>query len=245
MNGRTVRFWVVALATLITMSITASLGFWQLDRARQKVELQARMDERATLPALDASTLSNLPNLEDVVHRRVVLRGEWVPNATFFLDNRQMQGRTGFLVVTPLWLQGSEQTVLVQRGWVPRDFQDRTRVPEVPTLKGVVQVSGRLALAPGKLYELGEAGMGPIRQNIDLAALASELKLPLMSLSVVQTDGPDDGLLRDWPVVNTGVHKHHGYAFQWFGLCALAGFLFVWFQIISPRRRPRPHVSEP
>ena len=245
MNGRTARFWVVALATLITMSITASLGFWQLDRARQKIELQERMDARSTLPALDASTLAALSPLDEAVHRRVDLRGEWVPNATFFLDNRQMQGRTGFFVVTPLWLQGSEQTILVQRGWVPRDFQDRTRVPEVPTPKGVVQISGRLALAPGKLYELGGASVGPIRQNIDLAALAAELKLPLMPLSVVQTDGPDDGLLRDWPVVNTGVHKHHGYAFQWFGLCTLAGSLFVWFQIISPRRRPRPNVSEP
>lgn len=243
-KARSARFWVVALATGVTMAITSSLGFWQLDRAAQKTHLQASIDERSALPPLDATALIGLQAPDEAVHRRVELSGEWVPNATLFLENRQMQGRTGFFVVTPLWLQGSEQTVLVQRGWVPRDFQDRTRVPAVPTPSGLVRVSGRLAPAPAKLYELGEAGSGPIRQNIDLPALAVELKLALMPLSVVQTEGTDDGLLRDWPVANTGVHKHHGYAFQWFGLCALAGFLFVWFQIISPRRRQRPNVSD-
>ena len=34
-----------------------------------------------------------------------------------------------------------------------------------------------------------------------------------------------------------GVDKHHGYAFQWFALCALTAGLYVWFQIIQPRRR--------
>jgi hypothetical protein len=48
-----------------------------------------------------------------------------------------------------------------------------------------------------------------------------------------------DGLLRNWPQVASGVHKHHGYAFQWFGLCALIVILYVWFQIISPFRNTR------
>ena len=51
-----------------------------------------------------------------------------------------------------------------------------------------------------------------------------------------------EGLQRDWPVVGTGVDKHYGYAFQWFGLCGLMALLYVWFQIvrrfIRPRRQP-------
>ena len=46
-----------------------------------------------------------------------------------------------------------------------------------------------------------------------------------------------DGLLRDWPVVAAGIHKHYGYAFQWFALSALTVTLYAWFQIIRPRRR--------
>jgi surfeit locus 1 family protein len=35
------------------------------------------------------------------------------------------------------------------------------------------------------------------------------------------------------------VSKHQGYAFQWFALCALISGLYVWFQLIRPRRRSR------
>lgn len=238
------RFWLVTAAALLTMAATASLGFWQLDRAAQKRDLQTRIDERALLPAWSATDILQMEDADTGLHRAVRLSGEWVPEATLFLDNRQMEGRPGFFVITPLRLQGSTQAVLVQRGWVPRDFQDRSRVPEVLTPEGVVDVEGRLAPPPGKLYELGEAATGPIRQNVDLVDLAREWGVPLLPLSIVQTGAASDGLRREWPVVTAGVHKHHGYAFQWFGLCALAGFLYVWFQFISPRRKRSPHVSD-
>jgi cytochrome oxidase assembly protein ShyY1 len=48
-----------------------------------------------------------------------------------------------------------------------------------------------------------------------------------------------EGLLREWPVVASGVAKHHGYAFQWFGLSGLIALLYVWFQIVQPRRQKR------
>jgi surfeit locus 1 family protein len=44
-------------------------------------------------------------------------------------------------------------------------------------------------------------------------------------------------LLRDWPKPATDVHKHYGYAFQWFALSALTVILYVWFQVLRPRRR--------
>jgi len=40
-------------------------------------------------------------------------------------------------------------------------------------------------------------------------------------------------------VVGTGVDKHYGYAFQWFGLCGLMALLYVWFQIVRRFIRPR------
>jgi surfeit locus 1 family protein len=44
-----------------------------------------------------------------------------------------------------------------------------------------------------------------------------------------------EGLLREWPQAATGVEKHYGYAFQWFGLALLIALLYVWFQIVRPR----------
>ncbi|MGQ3002934.1 MAG: SURF1 family protein [Hydrogenophaga sp.] len=244
MRRSTWRFWIVTAATALTMAATASLGLWQLDRAAQKLALQAQINERGGLAAWDTQELLDSADATAGVHRPVRLSGTWVPGRTVFLDNRQMNTRVGFFVVTPLRLEGSERVVLVQRGWVPRDFTDRNRVPEVPTPAGLVRLEGRLAPPPGKLYELGAAGTGVIRQNIDLAAFAQETGLPLLAVSVLQTDAAADGLLREWPRVAIDVQKHHGYAFQWFALCALAGFLYLWFQILSPRRKRRSHGTD-
>jgi surfeit locus 1 family protein len=244
MQRSTWRFWLVTAATVLTMAATASLGLWQLDRAAQKIALQSQINERGSLAAWNTQQLLDAPDALAGVHRPVHLSGAWVPGRTVFLDNRQMNTRVGFFVVTPLKLEGSERVVLVQRGWVPRDFNVRDHVPDVATPTGAVTLQGRLAPPPGKLYELGDAGTGAIRQNIDLAAFAQETGLSLLGVSVLQTDAPADGLLREWPRIATDVSKHHGYAFQWFALCALAGFLYLWFQVLSPRRKRRSHGTD-
>lgn len=243
MSART-RFAIVTVATVFTMAVTASLGFWQLDRARQKLDLQEQINQRADLPAWQTVDLLQASDPLAGLHRPVQLSGQWVKDASVFLDNRQMATRNGFFLVTPLKLTGSQRAVLVQRGWVPRDFTDRSRVPTIDTPAGVVQVEGRLAPAPGKLYQLGDAGTGAIRQNIDLVAFAQETGLDLLGVSVQQTGASPEGLLREWPRAAVGVDKHHGYAFQWFGLCALAGVLYLWFQFISPRRKRISHGTD-
>jgi surfeit locus 1 family protein len=152
-----------------------------------------------------------------------------------------MHGKPGFYVVTPLKLEGSARAVLVQRGWVPRNFEDRVKLPAVETPSGGVEVRGRMAPPPAKLYEFDGAGSGPIRQNLDLARFREETQLDLLELSVLQLGPPSEGLLRDWPQVASGVEKHYGYAFQWWALSALIAVLYAWFQFIAPRRRP-PHA---
>jgi surfeit locus 1 family protein len=234
------RFWVVTLACLVTMGVTASLGMWQLGRADQKTTLQAAIDRQTALPPLDVSGLLATPALAEVHHRSARLRGTWETHATVFLENRSMAGQAGFHVVTPLRLAGSDARLLVVRGWAPRDFQDRARVPRIPTPAGEVSIEGRLAPPPSRYYELGDPGHGLIRQNIDVAAFSRETGFALLDLSLLQTGETDDGLRREWPIIAADVHKHYGYAAQWFGLCALAGILYVWFQFIQPRRRRRP-----
>ena len=227
------RGWIVLLAALLGAALTARLGFWQLDRAAQKLSSQASLDAQAKRPALGNAELAGA-----TVYRRVSLRGSWLPEHTIWLDNRPMDGRAGFFVVTPLRLAGREDAILVQRGWAPRDPVERNRLPPLLTPAGEVEVAGRLAASPSRLYELGEGSTGAIRQNLDPAAFGAETGLKLLPLTVVQTAASaDDGLLRHWPPPDLGLHKHYGYAFQWFALCALIVGLYVWFQIVRPRLR--------
>lgn len=232
---------LVLVAALVTVALTARLGLWQLSRAAQKEAMQSALDERSGLPPLGAADLASQPALAEVQHhRKVFLRGRWLGEKTVYLDNRAMNGRAGFIVVTPLLLEAGAGAVVVQRGWLARAAADRTLVPPYLTVDGEVEVVGRVAAPPSRLFEFAGPAGGPIRQNLDMVDYAREAGIALLPLSVLQVDSPTmagDGLMRQWPPPAIDVHKHHGYAAQWFALAALVTGLYLWFQIIRPRLR--------
>lgn len=226
---------IVLVAALAGSALTARLGVWQLDRAAQKSALAEAIESRGRLPALPADALATTPSAAESQHwRKVRLRGRWLARYTVWLDNRQMDGRPGFFVVTPLLL-GPNDAVLVQRGWGPRDPRERTTLPPLDTPSGEVEVQGLIAPPPARLFEFQHGGSGPIRQNLDLVESSREIGIKLRPLSIWQTGGAADGLLRHWQRPAVDVSMHYGYALQWFALCALIAGLYVWFQLIRPR----------
>lgn len=240
-SSSTTRKLVVLLAAVLAAAVTTSMGLWQLRRASQKEAVIAARQAMEAKAPLDVSHMGgqadSVANREGLIYRKVTLRGQWLDKATVYLDNRQMRGRPGFYVITPLQLAGSTAVVLVQRGWVALDAQQHDRVPVLHTPAQEVRIEGVLAPWPSRMFELDGSGSGLIRQNLDLAAYRQETGLPLLEISVQQTAPHDHGLLQEWPQPASGVEKHYGYAFQWFGLTALIAALYVWFQIVKPRRK--------
>lgn len=241
-------FWIITLATCVGVLVTAALGRWQLSRVKQKESLAAEMTARTGAAALEGEPLLQAlapvrtsKDHDAVLYRQVHLRGRWLPQYTVYLDNRPMDGRRGFYVLTPLQLAPGPLVVLVQRGWIPRNFENRTALAPIETPVGEVEVTGHLALEPEQAYSLGsdqtEQGFLRIRQNLTLGELRTETGLPLAALTVVQEGAASQGLLRDWAPISTGVEKNYGYAFQWFVLSGLILGLYVWFQFVRPRRR--------
>ncbi len=235
---------MVLLAAMLGVAITSSLGLWQLGRAAEKIDLQADRDAQSAKETLDGRSIhagvQNEPLKSQLMHRRMVIKGRWLEAYTVYLENRQMRGKPGFFVLTPLQIEGTGEVLVVQRGWAQRSFVDRSALPAIETPAGPVEVQGHLAPWPSRLYDFGGEELGPIRQNLDLQTYRQETKLAnLLNLSLLQSGPASQGLLRDWPVVASGVEKHHGYAFQWFGLSGLIALLYVWFQIVKPRRSNR------
>jgi surfeit locus 1 family protein len=228
---------IVLLAALAGVLGTARLGLWQLDRAAQKIALHEALLARSALVPLDALALARTPEAaQQQQHRRVQLEGRWLAAQSVYLDNRQMNGRPGFFLVTPLLIAPGD-AVLVQRGWLPRHSRDREQLAAVDTPTGVVRIEGRIAPGLARLYEFEGAASGTIRQNLDISAYARESGLALRPLAVVQLGGSSDGLQRQWTPAVVDVSKHHGYALQWFALSALITGLYVWFQLLRPRWR--------
>ena len=242
--------WWVWLGGSIGVAICMALGMWQLDRAAQKTQWQAAMQAQAMQPALDAVgvQVAMVQPAAQWVHRPVRLQGQWLAEHLVYLDNRQMQGQPGFYVLTALLLEDGA-AVMVQRGWVGRNFHQRADTPAVETPTGLVQVQGVLAQGPARLWSLQEGdGVDPamphIRQNLDIQAYSATHQLPLWPLMVVE-QGPDSqGLKRAWPQVHSKTATHYGYAAQWFAIAAVLAGMLLWFHWPRPRKKALHHVAQ-
>lgn len=253
-KGANLRWWSTTLLGALGVCVGVALGCWQLDRAAQKMRWQTALQTQASAAPLQAAEVRDQLALHSTMpvqwlHRPITLQGQWLPAHTVYLDNRQMQGRPGFFVFTPLQLDGGA-VVLVQRGWIARNFQDRLALQPITTPAGRVAVSGQLAGTPARLYALGEGDMPDpaaphIRQNLDLSAYAQALGLPLWPATVVQTGAASDGMLRAWPQPGSSIATHHGYAFQWFAIAAVLAAMLLWFQILRPARAARHRHAAP
>lgn len=235
-------WWLVLIATVCMTALTMRLGFWQLGRAHYKEAQFAQEQAQAQRPAVGALDFLRMAADPADLHRRVDVQGQWLGAWTVYLENRTMQGRPGFWVLTPLLLRPGA-AVLVQRGWVPRDLVHVDKLPPIETPQGTVRVQGRWIAAPSQIMELGartdhdlmQKGFRTLRQNIDVVELSRETQLQIVA-HVLQTDPASEGLQRDWPPVLSGSDKNRAYALQWFALAGLCVGLFVWFQVIQKIR---------
>jgi surfeit locus 1 family protein len=186
-------------------------------------------------PLRNSDFLAHLPDASQQ-HRRVQLSGHWLADKTLYWDNIPMAGKTGLVVLTPLKLVGGEGVVLVQRGWIPRNFQDRTQLHPIETPQGEVALEGVVSHWPSQRIALGVTEQGPIRQNPSFAEYRALLGEHLASVTVRQTGPTSQGMQREWPRPDDGVNMHKGYAFQWFLLSALVAAYYFWFQIVKRKQ---------
>ena len=249
---------VVLLAGLAAVCV--SLGRWQMDRAAERVAIaQAIEAESKSHPlALKADTLAG----ELREWRPASATGVWLDAYTVLLDNRNLDGRPGWWLATPLQLADAPDNtaVLVLRGWLPRPLGHA--LPELPPTPDTTQhVGGQLRARVPQLYELWQfsgrdtsalpnvwrPGEPPLVQNLDLARYEHATGLKLLSAVLEQTDAepPGDTLRRDWPTPSLDADKNRGYALQWFSFAAIAGgaaLLILWRALrrsAGKRRQPR------
>ncbi|RFU47118.1 SURF1 family protein [Paraburkholderia sp. DHOC27] len=234
-----VRLWP-ALLILIVVVVTVRLGFWQRDRAHQKEALEAHITQFESAPA---QSIGSAPiALNDIEFHRVRAVGEFVPDKVVYLDNRPYNDQAGFYVVMPFKL-ASGGYVLVNRGWLPRNVNERTLIEPYATPSGQIEIEGIARADATRAFELGEGGSAAhqsIRQNLDVAAYATETGLPLQPFVIQQTSDDGDKLVRDWPAPNTDVDRNYGYMFQWWGMAVAA----VGFGLYAARRAAKKEHAQ-
>ncbi len=225
--------WVgFTLAAILAVAVMIRLGFWQLDRLAQTRALNAQVSAQINAPVLDLNKDLPVDQLDSMQYRSVVVVGVYDLSKEVILRNQVYNGQPGFAVITPLKIQGSDYSVLVERGWIPLDqatpaLRVQYAEPGVVTVKGILRLSqtqptflGAVdpTLAPGqaRLDSWSMVNVGRIQQQVNLKLLPVYIQeapdpastgLPYRSLTMPDlTDGP-----------------HLSYAVQWFLFATMLG----------------------
>jgi surfeit locus 1 family protein len=228
--------WRTSLLTAILLPVLVFLGFWQLQRADEKIELAHSWELRRQQPrAMLADLEAQPPGL--LAYAPVALSGTIVPDKYFLLDNRIHRGQFGYEVLSLFELQGEDMTVLLNRGWIAGD-PARLTLPELPPLVGELAIAGHVYVAPGRPFLLAEQELEPgwpkriqAVEMIKLSPLAQATTSKRVFPYPVRIDEAQPGALTvDWKIMNVSPSKHTGYAVQWF---TMAAALFVVYLLHS------------
>ena len=126
-----------------------ALGCWQVQRLGWKSELIARFEDRLIKDPLPLPPQVDPNAIKDFDYRRVLARGVLRHDQEMLIGPRMHDGVDGYQVVTPLDRSAEFEgfkgntTVLINRGWIPKDKADhRLRPDGLP--RGTVVVEGLL-----------------------------------------------------------------------------------------------------
>jgi surfeit locus 1 family protein len=209
--------WPVVVMTLLALALFLHLAQWQWGKAQiTQAQYQAYEERMEGNPQLVGSSLLNPADIE---YSPVLVKGEYEPQAQFFLDNQQEKGVPGVHVITPLHIAGTDVRVLVDRGWVA--WTDRSLpLPQTKTPKGIIQVQGIAWLPSTKeFFATKDPTTGDhelLRMRIDIKAFANQQSVRVQPFIILQNqENSDDSLVRNWQAPENKSNMHRSYAVQW------------------------------
>ncbi|QIZ78391.1 SURF1 family protein [Ferrimonas lipolytica] len=213
--------WV--MVTVAVLALLVKLGWWQLQRASEKQQLQLQYQQRA-----NETIQWPLPPQQDWRGYRLETAGKWLSERSLLLDNQVFQGRVGYRWLVPLQMSPTEPWLLVDLGFVVAPTQ-RDELPTLPPLPNASVVVGRLLQPqPNRMSDQlwPEVGVATRVQALNWQQLEAHFQHSVVA-GLLWLEQPQQlGFVRPWQPINMAPEKHQAYAAQWFGL-ALAWLITV------------------
>jgi len=225
----------VTLLTIALVTLTYSLGQWQLSRAKYKDNLQQKIAERQNKQTVSYKQLPYEQSEREYLPVR--FEGRYDTEHSILLDNRIVDSVVGYEVFTPFEM-ANDITVVINRGFVPLG-KSRQVLPEFETPENKVVIEGLMEKTPSKALilskNLHQSNQWPaVMQYIDIAELETKLNTSLMKMIVRLAENEAGGLKYHQPVVNLNSAKNNGYAFQWFAM--MSAILSLYFVVNTKKR---------
>lgn len=238
--------WWAVLLTLAGTLLFLRLGVWQLDRADEKEQLLRRYAAAETAPLRDFAAVAETPSAHEFP--RVRLRGTYLADRIYLLDNPRHDQRGGAEVYAPFRPDGATRLILVDLGFLPGNGTDTP--PQVPAMpQGPQELHGLYLPPPGVGYEMGGDALS--RQTswpkttiyLDIPQVARDLREPLYPRVVALDADPASIFVREHQPDFSAMPpaRHRAYAFQWFTFAVVAPVIFL----ILHRKRKKPTSDSP
>lgn len=249
---RPLRVLGLIMLGLVLAGVCGAAGVWQWQRFEEKQVANDELRQAAELPAVpvDEVLAPGRPVDDTQRFRTVTATGRYDVAGQVLVRRREVGGRIGFLVLTPLRTP-SGATLVVSRGFVAATGPalETPPVPDPPA--GEVRVTGRVL--PTEARGLG-TGL-PDRQvsSVDVPALAARLGTPTYGgfVELISSEPRDTGLT-PLPAPDLGnpaggalSGQHLAYVVQWFvfSAFALAGPALLLLLDRRARRRETPPAA--
>lgn len=223
------------------VAVLLYLGIWQIERLQWKEELMQQYEAAKLQPPMQFESIGHneLPNK---MYQKVIARGEFIHQHEVHLGGQRWFGKTGYHILTPLKLAGSEENyVLVNRGWIPFELKEQEK-RTTPLPEGIVEIQGVIRFPKEPRFFTPENH--PEKNfwfSTDLKAMQQFTGLPLMPAIIEQTaESPD---IDRFPIPSTGErvfrNDHLGYAITWFSL-AIAAMVIFYLRIVRGETKTKP-----
>lgn len=203
-----------SLMLIFLFPLLVYLGFWQIHRGDIKSHIQKIFNQRSLSLPIDLNRYKNI-NLEKN-YSPGTIQGHFDNQRSFLLENKIYLHQVGYEILTPFILKDGQETILVNRGWIPQG-KDRKKIPKILFLDNELKISG-LIVFPNKTFSFKhkDENVWPQRiQSINPDFLKKNKFQPYIFIINTQQDY---GFIPLWQPISLQATRHYAYAFQWFGL---------------------------
>lgn len=219
---------IPSIITVALLYIMISLGFWQLDRAEYKANVQSLIESKQGTPTISLDSIAK--EEENWMYQPVFASGKYDLKHQVYLDNQVNKMVAGYSVFTPLKIT-DDLGILVNRGWLPVG-ESRSSLPDISVTSESLRIDGLLSHAPSKTLVLSENANSYLQwpavlQYVDITEIEKQLDYKLMPMVIIM-DQIKQTNLQPLPIrINMRSEKHTAYAFQWFGLSLTLFIIYI------------------
>lgn len=215
----------MTMLAILTVLLLSTLGYWQIKRGHEKMQMQAAQEKIASLPAKAWNPEMKSP----AQYQKIAISGHFLPQI-MFLDNQYHDHQFGYQVISPMGI-GKGQVILVDRGWVVGQ-QNRQVLPVITVPAGKLNIAGNVYYPPDNYWILGQtiekrSNQVFVIEKFDIKLIKQVLHKSIYPFIIRLDKNARHGFVREWAVVSMSPERHYGYALQWFVMALVVIFIYI------------------